>query len=129
VKGILMKLFCTADIHSFFTPFKKALDEAGFDPNNDDHYLVVCGDCFDRGEESAELLHYLMSLERKILIKGNHDILFDDLCMREFPYNQDFSNGTAKTAYDLGGISSFDECCRNAWNIPSSSVKNGEKNT
>ena len=111
-----MKLFCTSDIHSFFTPFKKALDEAGFDPNNEEHYLIVCGDCFDRGEESVKLLHYLMSLERKIIIKGNHDILFDDLCMREFPYSHDFSNGTAKAVYDLGGSPSFDEGCRNAWN-------------
>jgi predicted phosphodiesterase len=114
-----MKLFCTSDIHSYFTEFKKALDEAGFDQNNEEHYLIVCGDCFDRGGESEELLHYLMSLERKILIKGNHDILLEGLCMREFPYSYDFSNGTTRTVHDIGGAGEgnpFDQCCENTWN-------------
>ena len=38
-----------------------------------------------------------MSLKRKILIKGNHDILLEDCCMRKFPYSYDNSNGTTKT--------------------------------
>ena len=42
------KFFVTSDIHSGYTPLKKALDEKGFDPNNETHWLVVCGDCFDR---------------------------------------------------------------------------------
>ena len=111
-----MKLFCVSDVHSYYTALKEALDEAGFDPNNEDHWLVSCGDLFDRGEESEQLFKYIMSLERKILVKGNHDLLLDDLCMREFPYSHDFSNGTAKTVYDLGMHPAFDECCRHTWN-------------
>lgn len=114
-----MKLFCVSDIHSFYTPLKKALDEAGFDQNNEEHWLIVCGDCFDRGDESEEVFHFLMSLERKILIKGNHDILLEECCMREFPYSHDASNGTRKTIQDLGGAGygrPFDECCRITWN-------------
>ena len=108
------KFFVTSDIHSFYTPLKKALDEKGFDPNNEDHWLVVCGDCFDRGDKSGLVLKFLMSLERKILVKGNHDILLKDLCERGFPYNHDFSNGTTITVNDLGDAGSgnpFDECC------------------
>jgi hypothetical protein len=59
-----------------------------------------------------------MSLERKILIKGNHDILLDDCCMREFPYNYDVSNGTVKTINDIGGAGEgypFDICCQHTW--------------
>ena len=112
------KFFVCSDIHSFYTPLKKALDEKGFDPNNEDHWLVVCGDCFDRGSESNELLHFLMSLERKILVKGNHDILLEECCMREYPYSYDAANGTRKTIQDLGGVYgiSFDECCQTTWN-------------
>ena len=113
------KFFVTSDIHSYYTPLKKALDEKGFDPNNENHWLIVCGDCFDRGDESVELLHFLMSLERKILIKGNHDILFEECCMREFAYWHDVPNGTVKTIEDIGGVNYdrlFDECCRIAWN-------------
>lgn len=114
-----MKLFIVSDIHSFYKPLIETLDEAGFDKNNKDHWLISCGDCFDRGPDSVELLHYLMSLERKILIKGNHDFLLEDLCMREFPYSHDIHNGTVKTVKDLGSVResySFDECCQRTWN-------------
>ena len=113
------KFFITSDIHSFYTPLKKALDEKGFDPDNKDHWLIVCGDAFDRGDESEKVLHFLMSLERKILVKGNHDILLQDLCERKYPHYHDYSNGTAKTVFDLGaGIEGvpFAECCNITWN-------------
>jgi serine/threonine protein phosphatase 1 len=114
-----MTFFCVSDVHSFYTPLKKALDEAGFDQNNPEHWLISCGDAFDRGSESEEVLHFLMSLERKILVKGNHDLLLEELCMREFPYSHDFSNGTVRTVNDIGGAGEgycFDKCCENTWN-------------
>ena len=114
-----MKFFVTSDIHSFYQPLKEALDTAGFDSSNEEHWLVVCGDCFDRGPESEELLHYLMSLERKILVKGNHDILLEECCVRGFPYGYDSSNGTRRTIQDIGGDekgNSFGICCQNTYN-------------
>lgn len=114
-----MKLFIVADIHSFYKPLIEALDEAGFDKNNNDHWLISCGDCFDRGPDSVELLHYLMSLERKILIKGNHDLLLEDLCARGFPYSYDKSNGTVRTVQDFGGSifpGDFLNSCEITWN-------------
>lgn len=114
-----MKLFVTSDIHSYFQPFKEALDSAGFDSNNEEHWLIVCGDCFDRGPESEELLHFLMSLNRKILVKGNHDLLLEDCCSRGYPEWHDSRNGTKQTIQDLGKAaegSSFRLCCQNTWN-------------
>ena len=108
------KFFVTSDIHSFMNPLKKALDEKGFDPTNKDHWLVVCGDCYDRGDDSELVLNYLMSLERKILIRGNHDLLLRDLCERGFPHRHDFHNGTTMTVYDLGDAragNDFEKCC------------------
>ena len=108
------KFFVTSDIHSFMNPLKRALDEKGFDPTNKDHWLVVCGDCYDRGDDSELVLNYLMSLERKILIRGNHDLLLRDLCERGFPYRHDFHNGTTMTVYDLGDAGAgndFEKCC------------------
>ena len=108
------KFFVTSDIHSFMNPLKRALDEKGFDPTNKDHWLVVCGDCYDRGDDSELVLNYLMSLERKILIRGNHDLLLRDLCERGFPYRHDFHNGTTITVYDLGDAGAgndFEKCC------------------
>ena len=114
-----MKLFVVSDVHSYLEPLEVALDEAGFDPNNEDHWLVSCGDAFDRGPDSGLLWKFLMSLERKILIKGNHDLLLDECCMREFPYSHDFSNGTVRTINDIGGAGEgypFDTCCQRTWN-------------
>lgn len=112
------KLFVVSDIHSFFTPFKKALDDAGFNPEDKTHWLIVLGDAFDRGPESKEVFKYLMTLERKVLVKGNHDTLLEELCMREYPLHYDIHNGTKKTVDDLGGAFTgrpFDACCRVVW--------------
>lgn len=109
------KFFVVSDIHSFFTPFKTALDRSGFDPQNEKHWLIVCGDSFDRGSESEEVLRYLMTLKRKILIRGNHETLLEECCMREYPNWCDGSNGTKKTIQDLGRAGegrAFDECCQ-----------------
>jgi hypothetical protein len=95
------KLFVTSDIHSYYSIFIEELNKKGFDKDNPDHWLIVCGDCFDRGPESEELLHFLMTLERKILIKGNHDLLLQECCYRTFPYSHDKSNGTTRTIQDI----------------------------
>ena len=55
-----------------------------------------------------------MTLERKILVKGNHDILLEECCNRGFPYGRDKSNGTIRTIQDIGGsidFSEFGQCC------------------
>ncbi len=114
-----MTFFCISDVHSYYYAMKEALDKSGFDPNNEEHWLISCGDLFDRGGESEEVLHYLMSLERKIIIKGNHDILLKDCCMREFPYSYDIANGTVRTIKSLGRAAEgypFDKWCENTWN-------------
>lgn len=113
------KLFVFSDAHSFYTPLKEALDKAGFDPNNKEHWLISCGDVFDRGPESEEILHYLMSIERKILVKGNHDTLLEECCNRKDFYSNDVSNGTVRTINDIGDAGmgfAFDDCCRRTHN-------------
>lgn len=96
-----MKLFVVSDIHGFYDEFRKALDDIGFDPANSQHMLIVCGDTLDRGPKPKEVIDYLMSLERCVLIRGNHEDLFEDLCKRDYPYDFDYSNGTFYTIGDL----------------------------
>lgn len=112
----MTKLFVVSDVHGYFDEMKKALDEAGFDPENENHWLITCGDHFDRGPNSAGVMKYLMKLPRKILVKGNHEQLFTDLCEREFPYSYDNSNGTTRTVWQLGLSNDFQECCSIALN-------------
>lgn len=110
-----MFFYVASDIHSFYEPFISALNEAGFDANNEEHWLIVCGDCFDRGPDSIKLLHFLMTLERKILIRGNHDLLLEACCKRGFPAWHDAGNGTKRTISDLGNYEnsiSFEKCCQ-----------------
>ena len=112
------KLFVISDAHSYLPPLKESLDKAGFDKDNKDHWLISCGDLFDRGPDSVELLKFIMSIENKILVKGNHDILLEELCMREFPRINDHHNGTVTTVEDIGGRKQrpFDECCQMTYN-------------
>ena len=107
------KFFVVSDIHGFFNEFKNALDNAGFDPNNENHYLVCCGDYFDRGPNPKELMDFLMGLERAILIKGNHEDLFIECCNRENFLSHDIRNETVNTIRQLGGDHAvFYEDCR-----------------
>lgn len=112
-----MKLFVVSDIHGFYTEFRKALDEAGFDPANSEHMLIVCGDTTDRGPNPSGVISYLSQLMRDnkcIVIKGNHESLMLECCERGYPYSHDYSNGTFETICELGGADkgrSFDECC------------------
>lgn len=105
------KFFVTSDIHSYYDELIIALNEAGFDESNENHYLVVCGDCFDRGPDSEKVLKYLKNLPRKVLVRGNHEQLLLDCCERGYPMQHDKSNGTLKTIFHLGYGLEFDEMC------------------
>lgn len=95
------KLFVYSDAHGFLAPLKKALAEAGWDVNNPDHWLVSCGDNFDRGEENLEMLKFLSQINNKILIRGNHEDLLEELFQRGFPASHDIGNGTFDTAMEF----------------------------
>lgn len=108
------KFFVVSDVHGFYDEMRIALDEAGFDPNNEEHWLISCGDNWDRGGQPVEVMRYLQNLPRKVLVKGNHESLLQDLCERGYPGSHDFSNGTYDTVCEFGGAGlgrSFDECC------------------
>lgn len=81
-----------------------ALKDAGFDRKNKDHIFVRCGDLLDRGQEAAECLKYVNSLDRKILIRGNHEDLMHDMLERGFPQEHDFGNGTYNTLLQLAAM-------------------------
>ncbi len=99
----MKKYFITSDTHSYFIPLIEELDKKGFDKNNKDHILVLCGDLFDRGPDSIKIYEFIKSIpiDRRILIRGNHEYLFIDLCHKELPDDYDHSNGTFDTFCDL----------------------------
>ena len=94
-----MKYFITSDIHSFYDEFIEALKRAGYDKNNKDHTLIICGDIFDRGTKPLEIYEFLKSInkENRILIRGNHESLLKDLLKKKYPDDYDYHNGTVDT--------------------------------
>lgn len=105
----MMKYYIFGDAHGYFDILKKALDDAGFDRNNPEHFLVSLGDLLDRGKQPRECLQFVNSLERKILIRGNHEDLMEEMIAIRYPRTHDFSNGTWYTAVDLTGKENVDD--------------------
>ena len=71
-----MKYFVVSDTHAHHTEMLNGLERAGFDPTNDNHFLIVVGDITDRGHEALAHILYLKDLVDKnkaVVLKGNHD--------------------------------------------------------
>ena len=112
-----MKFFVISDVHGFYDEMIEALNEAGFDKDNENHWLVSCGDEWDRGSNPIGVMKFFCSLERKTIIRGNHTTLFEDLVYRCYPEYHDYSNGTLDTVKIIGNYSldkQFDLCCESA---------------
>lgn len=106
------KFFCISDIHGYYDEMIYALNNAGFDRNDTNHWLIVCGDCFDRGYKNVDVYNFLTSLDRKIIIKGNHESLLMECVTRGYPLRHDISNGTAQTILDFGDSNEFKKACK-----------------
>lgn len=97
-----MKYFVSSDIHGYFDEWQKALKEKGFEENNPEHKIIVCGDLFDRGRQPKQIIDFVLSHKDKfILIRGNHEDLMQDMIDRNKNTYGDLCNGTAQTIVDL----------------------------
>lgn len=99
----MKKYFVFSDVHGFFDELVEALSKAEFDINNPDHIIVSCGDLLDRGSKPLQCLKFVNGLpaERKILIRGNHEDLMEEMIARRESKQHDWHNGTIQTAFDL----------------------------
>ena len=102
------KIFVVSDIHGHATLLIEALNEAGFDPRNKEHLLIVCGDCFDRGSENKAVMAYLKAVKNKILVRGNHEDMLIAVIERGSLKYHDFHNGTDITLLQFLGQSNVD---------------------
>lgn len=103
----MSKLFVFSDVHGFYDEFIEALNKAGYDENNPDHWLISLGDNFDRGPGNKEMYEFLMShTERTILVKGNHEDMTEDIIRYKGFSHADIHNGALKTFDQLsdGGL-------------------------
>lgn len=110
-----MKYFVTSDTHSFFNEMLEAIHDKGFEENNPDHKLIICGDVFDRGNQSVEIYDYLRRIDDQfIYIRGNHEDLLMD-CVRDIAAGKTigshhYSNGTVKTIEQLCDLKENELC-------------------
>jgi serine/threonine protein phosphatase 1 len=106
-----MKYFAVSDIHGQYDMLVEALDKEGFDPSNEDHKLIICGDLFDRGHQNLEVYRYVRELEDRypnsiVIIKGNHDLFFNFLVNGSYItyYDRLVRNGFDKTLESFTGL-------------------------
>ena len=101
-----MRYYVTADPHGYFSIMRAQLNKAGFFADTEPHKLIICGDCFDRGKEAVKMQNFIlreMEKDEIILVKGNHEDLFEDLIWRDhgLPYDYNVHNGTYQTGLQL----------------------------
>ena len=95
-----------------------SLHEKGFDENNSEHKIIICGDLFDRGDQSIECYEFVKRMKdqnRLIYIRGNHEDLLIR-CVSELTHNRHIgyhhiSNGTIKTLSHFMNCSEYDILC------------------
>ena len=99
-------LFCLSDVHSFYKEMIESLDRFGYDINNPDHILIHCGDLLDRGPQPLECLKFVNSIPKnnKILIRGNHEDLLENIFSRGYFCWHDIHNGTVETVYNISNM-------------------------
>lgn len=98
-----MRYFAVGDVHGFLRPLLKALSGAGYSKSDPGHFLVVCGDVFDRGPDPYGVMSFLKSVpkDRIALVRGNHEDLMLELAERGYPKGHDWTNGTVGTLMSL----------------------------
>ena len=111
----MIKYFACSDIHSFYYEWLEALHRKGFDLNDKDHKLIICGDLFDRGDQTLECFEFAKQLaeqDRLVYVKGNHEELLED-CIANIKRFRNIgghhiSNGTVKTLAHIVGCTEYD---------------------
>lgn len=104
-----MRYYVVSDVHGYYSQMKDSLEQAGFFDDITPHKLIMLGDIFDRGHEAKLLQQFVleqMEQDNVILIRGNHEDLFEDLITTDagMPYSYHKSNGTYGTALQLTGF-------------------------
>ena len=104
-----MRYYVLSDLHGFCTLFLSTLREARYESYQGAKRIVLLGDLFDRGSEAVEMqdtLLRLMDENRVILIRGNHEDLFEDLVTSDHgrPLQHHVHNGTYDTLEQLTGM-------------------------
>lgn len=78
-----------SDIHGCYEEFMRMLDLIEFSKSDE---LYILGDIFDRGLEPLKVLDYIVGHKNIILIKGNHEKMFEE-AFEDGDYSLWYQNG------------------------------------
>lgn len=108
-----IKYFVVSDVHGFHSLLMAALADQGFELDNPNHHLVICGDAFDRGNQAVQMQDFLVFMQRNnrlIYVCGNHEDLLVEMVydlprvVDHIEWTHHYSNGTVKTLMQLTGM-------------------------
>jgi serine/threonine protein phosphatase 1 len=103
------KIFAIGDIHGKVGKLKRLINRL---PLSENDLLVFLGDYVDRGENSFEVIEYLIELRDKrkcVFIKGNHEVMLKNFLSGKETYLYLYNGGLAtirsyeKNGYDIHG--------------------------
>jgi len=105
----MSKIFAIGDIHGKIDKLKMLIDRL---PLSENDLVVFLGDYVDRGENSFEVIEYLIDLGNKtkcVFIKGNHEIMLKNFLSGKETDLYLYNGGLAtirsyeKNGYDIHG--------------------------
>ncbi|MGF0555475.1 fructose-bisphosphatase class III, partial [Clostridioides difficile] len=64
-----------SDIHGMYDKFISMLEQIDFNSNDQ---LYILGDVLDRGEKPLEIIDYIREHKNIVLLKGNHELMFQE---------------------------------------------------
>lgn len=75
-----MSRYVMSDIHGCYSEFMEMLNKIKF---SDDDELYILGDIFDRGPQPLKVLDYILERKNIVMLKGNHEKMFQDAIENE----------------------------------------------
>lgn len=90
--------YVMSDLHGMYDKFISMLKQINF--NSNDH-LYILGDVLDRGDKSLEIIDYIRNHKNITLLKGNHELMFQESWRDTNNRYLWFYNGGDDTFYKL----------------------------
>ena len=101
-----MRTLVIGDIHGGLKALKQLMERAEVQPTDE---LIFLGDYVDGWSESAQVIDYLIALNKKnkcIFIKGNHDVWCEDWLREELSHPVWLAHGGQETVESYNNYSS-----------------------
>lgn len=67
--------YVMSDLHGMYDKFTSMLEQINFNSNDQ---LYILGDVLDRGEKPLEIIDYIREHKNIVLLKGNHELVFQE---------------------------------------------------